>query len=142
MLSVIKDILLKEKVSRFTDEELGAFIYAVNGDMRRAITELQAAKSSGSTLKRQIDVSLDEYHKILLKIINKNSNILGELHDLLYKGRTVKEICIGLHDAVINSKGLDSTLKFKFLRTIGESEWRSNSMTPKVLLSWMVGQLL
>ncbi len=142
MLEVVKRILLTEKIARFSDEELGAFIYAVNGDMRRAITELQAAKSSGSTLKRQIDVSLDEYHKILLKITNKNKNILGELHELLYKGRTVKEICIGLHDAVINSKGLDSTLKFKLLRTIGESEWRSNSMTPKVLLSWMVGQLL
>ena len=114
----------------------------MNGDMRRAITEIQAAKASDSTLQRQIDVSLEEYHKILIKITNKNANVLGELHDMLYKGRTVKEVCLGLHDAIINSKGLDSTLKFKFLRTVGECEYRSNSMTPKVLLSWMVGQLL
>jgi len=142
MLDLLKDILLKEGVSRFSDDELGSFIYAMNGDMRRAITEIQAAKASESTLQRQIDVSLEEYHNILLKLTNKNSNVLGELHDLLYKGRTVKEICLGLHDAIINSRGLDANLKFKFLRTIGESEYRSNSMTPKVLLSWMVGQLL
>ncbi len=142
MLDMVKDILLKEGINRFSDEELAAFIYSMNGDMRRAITEIQAAKASDSTLQRQIDVSLEEYHKILIKITNKNSNVLGELHDLLYKGRTTREICVGLHDSVINSKGLDSTLKFKFLRTIGECEYRSNSMTPKVLLSWMVGQLL
>ncbi len=142
MLDMVKDILFKEQIGRFSDEELAAFIYTMNGDMRRAITEIQAAKASNSTLQRQIDISLEEYHQMLIKITNKNSNILGELHDLLYKGRTVKEICLGLHDAVINSKGLDSALKFKFLRTIGECEYRSNSMTPKVLLSWMVGQLL
>ena len=36
---------------------------------------------------------------------------------------------------------LDSTTKFKFLRTIGESEWRSTTMTPKVLASWLVGNI-
>lgn len=142
MLDMIKDILLKEGVSRFSDDELGSFIYSMNGDMRRAITEIQAARASDSTLKRQIDVSLDEYHKLLIKITNKNANVLGELHDMLYKGRTMQEICVGLHDSIINSEGLDSTLKFKLLRTVGECEYRSNSMTPKLLLSWMVGQLL
>jgi hypothetical protein len=47
-----------------------------------------------------------------------------------------------LHDVVVSSEGLDSNMKFKLLRTVGETEWRSNSMTPKVLISWMVGQLL
>jgi len=75
-----------------------------------------------------------------MKIINNNPNTLGDLHELLYQGRTVREICIGLHDAIIAS-GLDSVVKFKWLRTLGESEWRSTTMTPKVLLSWMVGQL-
>ena len=142
MLDMVKDILHKEQINRFTDEDLAGFIYSMNGDMRRAITEIQAAKASDSTLQRQIDVSLEEHHKILIKITNKNANVLGELHDMLYKGKTISEICLGLHDAIINSKGLDSTLKFKFLRTIGECEYRSHSMTPKVLLSWMVGQLL
>jgi len=53
----------------------------------------------------------------------------------------MREICVGLHDAVINDEELESNLKFKFLRTIGESEWRSTTMTPKVLASWLIGQL-
>jgi len=142
MLDMIKEILSKEKITRFSDEELGGFLYSMNGDMRRAITEIQAAKSSNSTLKKQVEVSLSEYNELLIKITNKNQNILGEIHDLLYQGKTIKEICNGLHDVIVNSEGLDTMLKFKLLRTIGETEWRSNSMTPKVLISWMVGQLL
>ena len=139
---MIKDILAKENVTRFSDEDLGGFLYTMNGDMRRAITEIQAAKSSNTTLKRQVEISLSEYNELLLKIINKNPNILGEIHDLLYQGKTIKEICNGLHDVVVNSEGIDTMLKFKLLRTVGETEWRSNTMTPKVLVSWMVGQLL
>jgi len=141
IMEVIKSILVKEKINRFDDSELSSFIYAMNGDMRRAVTELQAAKSSNKGLAVQLKTSLDEYNKILNKLQNKNKNILGELHELLYQGRTVREICVGLHDAIISSE-MDSIAKFKYLRTIGESEWRSNTMTPKVLLSWMVGQLL
>ncbi len=141
IMEVIKSILVKEKITRFDDSELSSFIYAMNGDMRRAVTELQAAKSSNKGLAVQLKTSLDEYNKILNKLQNKNKNILGELHELLYQGRTVREICVGLHDAIISSE-MDSIAKFKYLRTIGESEWRSNTMTPKVLLSWMVGQLL
>ncbi|BCV03171.1 MAG: hypothetical protein CM15mV62_410 [uncultured marine virus] len=142
MLDMVKEILRKENITRFSDEDLGGFLYSMNGDMRRAITELQAAKSSNSTLKKQVEVSLSEYNELLIKITNKNQNLLGELHDLLFQGRTVKEICSGLHDVIVNSEGLDTMLKFKLLRTVGETEWRSNSMTPRVLISWMVGQLL
>tara|TARA_R100000900_G_scaffold145663_1_gene132138 strand:+ start:1414 stop:2322 length:909 start_codon:yes stop_codon:yes gene_type:complete len=140
IMTVIQSILQREGITRFTQEELDSFIYAVNGDMRRAITELQAAKAGNSSLQKQIEQSLDEYNQIVMKIINNNPNTLGDLHELLYQGRTVREICIGLHDAIIAS-GLDSVVKFKWLRTLGESEWRSTTMTPKVLLSWMVGQL-
>ena len=141
MFSVLSQILEHERITRFDENELSSFIYAMNGDMRRAVTELQAAKSSDKGLAVQLKNSLKEYEKILIKIQNKNKNILGELHELLYQGRTVREICLGLHDAVIASE-IDSISKFKFLRTIGETEWRSTTMTPKVLLSWMVGQLL
>ena len=54
----------------------------------------------------------------------------------------MKEICNGLHDVVIASTGLDDAKKYKFLRAIGEAEWRSSTMTPKILASWLVGQLL
>ena len=142
MLIVLNSIIKSEKLSNFSQQDLGSFIYSMQGDMRRAITELQAAKSSNTTLSKQVTISLEDYENILNKIINRNTTVLGEIHELLYQGRTVRDICNGLHDVVINSEGLDSNLKFKLLRTIGESEWRSNSMTPKVLVSWMMGQLL
>ncbi|MAK51416.1 AAA family ATPase [Marinobacter sp.] len=140
MLEVIQSILQKEGITRFEANDLNSFIYAMNGDMRRAITELQAAKASDSSLKAQVDNSLDEYRKILMKIIDKQADSLQAIHNLLYDGYTIREICIGLHDAVLIAD-LDSNLKFKVLRTIGESEWRSTTMTPKVLASWLIGQL-
>ena len=140
MLEVLSFILKAEEINRFSQDELDSFIYAMNGDMRRAITELQAAKASNSTLKTQIDIGLDEYNKLLMKIVNKNNLALNSIHDLLHDGLSIREICIGLHDAVIKAE-LENTLKFKILRTIGESEWRSTTMTPKVLASWLIGQL-
>ncbi len=143
ILEVIKGILQKEQINVFGDDELSRLIYALDGDLRRAITEIQAAKASGNSLTKQIESSLEEYDKILMLILNKNLNeSLKQLHNLIYEGRSVKELCLGLHNAVINSKELDNLIKFKLLRTIGESEWRSTTMTPKVLVSWMVGQLI
>lgn len=142
MLEVLQSILKAEEITRFSQDEIGSFIYAMNGDMRRAITELQAAKASNSTLNKQIAIGLTDYNKLLISIINKNSNSLDSIHTLLHDGKTIREICVGLHDAVINSEGLDNNIKFKILRTLGESEWRSNTMTPKLLASWLVGQLL
>tara|TARA_R110000796_G_scaffold130356_1_gene245949 strand:+ start:1403 stop:2317 length:915 start_codon:yes stop_codon:yes gene_type:complete len=143
ILEVIKGILHREQITIFGDEELTRLIYSLDGDLRRAITEIQAAKTSGFSLTKQIESSMEEYDKILILLLNKNPNeSLKELHNLIYEGRSPKELCLGLHNSVINSKGLDSIIKFKLLRTIGESEWRSTTMTPKVLISWMVGQLI
>ena len=140
VLEVLTSILKAEEITRFSQDELDSFIYAMNGDMRRAITELQAAKASNSTLKTQIDAGLNEYKKLLMKIVDKDTTALSTIHDLLHNGLTVREICVGLHDAVIVSD-LGSNSKFKILRTIGESEWRSTTMTPKVLASWLISQL-
>lgn len=142
MLEVLNSILHREEITRFSQDEIGSFIYAMQGDMRRAITELQAAKATDSTLNKQITIGLTDYNKILILIINKNSNSLDSIHNLLHDGRTIREICVGLHDAVINYSGLENNIKFKILRTLGESEWRSNTMTPKLLASWLIGQLL
>jgi len=142
MIEVMASILDSEGITRFSQDEIGSFIYAMNGDMRRAITELQAAKASNSTLNKQIAIGLTDYNKLLISITNKNSNSLDSIHNLLHDGKSIREICVGLHEAVINSEGLDNNIKFKFLRTIGESEWRSNTMTPKLLASWLIGQLL
>ena len=142
MQDVLSSILHREGITRFTAEEMKPFIYSLHGDLRRGITELQAAKASNSPLQKQLEIGLTEYNELLILITNKNANALSKVHDFLYDGKTVRDICIGLHDAVINADNLDSATKFKFLRTLGESEWRSNTMTPKVLVSWMMGQLL
>ena len=63
MMEVLSSILKAEEITRFSQDELHSFIYAMNGDMRRAITELQAAKASNSTLKTQINAGLNEYKK-------------------------------------------------------------------------------
>ena len=54
----------------------------------------------------------------------------------------MKVVCQNLHDTVINMNDLDSGQKFKYLRVIGEAEWRSNNMTPKILSSWVIGQMI
>ena len=131
MMEVLTSILKAEEITRFSQDELHSFIYAMNGDMRRAITELQAAKASNSTLKTQINAGLNEYKKLLMNIVNKDTTYaLSKIHDLLHNGYTIREVCIGLHDAVIETD-LERQIKFKVLRTIGESEWRSTTMTPK-----------
>jgi len=141
MMEVLSSILKDEEITRFSQDELHSFIYAMNGDMRRAITELQAAKASNSTLKTQINAGLNEYKKLLMNIVNKDTTYaLSKIHDLLHNGYTIREVCIGLHDAVIETD-LERQIKFKVLRTIGESEWRSTTMTPKVLASWLISQL-
>ena len=141
VLDVCLDILRSENITKYSEEELQGFISAYGGDLRRAITELQAAVASNKPLKIQVQEGLQEYENIVNEIINKNASILSELHNLLYDGKTVKNICVGLHDVIINGT-IESNIKFKFLRVIGESEWRSTTMTPRVLLSWMVGQLI
>tara|TARA_R110002110_G_scaffold266395_3_gene482198 strand:- start:838 stop:1749 length:912 start_codon:yes stop_codon:yes gene_type:complete len=142
MLDAVKVILKDEGIENtYDDKSLYAFIGSFNGDLRRAITELQAATSSGNPLKLQVQIGLKEYENIINEIINKNTNAISLLHDLLYDGRSVKEICVGMHDVIIDSK-MDSEIKFKLLRVIGESEWRSTNLTPRVLVSWMVGQLI
>ena len=142
ILEVVKGILQREEITGFDDNELSSFIATLNGDLRRAITEIQAAKYSNISLKKQSEISLEEYVKIINLITNKDTAVLSILHDMIYAGRDISEICIGLHDAVINMNGLDSNVKFKYLRTLGESEYRSTTMTPRVLVSWFVGQLM
>ena len=140
ILEVIQKILQAEGVERFSQDELVTFISSASLDLRRVITEVQAAKSSNTSLKKQIEIGLEDFSKGLDILINNKNSAIAYFHKMLVDGRSVKEICIGMHDAVINSEGLDAKIKFKFLRTIGETEWRSTTMTPKVLLSWMVGQ--
>jgi len=139
--TLLKTILSREDISHPSDVDLGQFISHYNGDVRRTITELQAALASGTSLKRQVNKSLERYDDILQLLENDNHRkALEELHNALYSGKTVKDICYGLHEVIVKSDINDDS-KYKYLRAVGEAEWRGNSMTPRVLISWLVAQL-
>ena len=139
--TLCKTILTKEEKSHPSDADLDSFISYYNGDVRRTITELQAALASGTSLKRQVNKSLERYDDILQLLENENHRkALEELHNALYSGKTVKDICYGLHEVIVKSDINDNS-KYKYLRAVGEAEWRGNSMTPRVLVSWLVAQL-
>jgi len=136
----ITNILTRE--GHVVPAEIRPFIYAFNGDLRRTITELQASIASGVRLDLQVEKGLKQYEQITMNIVNKNPNeVLTSLHNLIYDGVSTKEICVGLHDYIISSE-MGESQKLKFLRVIGEGEWRSHNMTPKLLVSWMVGNLI
>lgn len=142
MHKMLSEILETEEISHVSDEELETFIESLNGDMRRGLTELQAAIYSKSSLLTQIDKNLEPYTEIL-NLIDENNydNSLERMHILLYNSVDMRTICVNLHDVVIKTD-MPSTKKFKMLRAIGEAEWRSSNMTPKLLASWLVGQLI
>jgi len=143
ILWVLKDILKKEHITSIDEEALGGFIYAVEGDLRRAITELQASISSKTPLSIQIERMHEPYEQLLDSILDKQyESALTQMHDLIYLSVDMKTICVCLHDVLLKRHLLEAPVKFKLLRVIGESEWRSSNMTPKVLCSWMIGQMI
>jgi len=138
IFTVVEKVLKRE--GHDLPDRLMHFINSYNGDLRRVLTELQAAIASGSSLKEQVNKGLEEYENILSLIVdNEHDKALNSLYDELMKGKTVKDICLGLHDVVISSE-MDANTKYRILRVIGEGEWRSSTMTPRILISWMVTQ--
>ena len=140
ILDVIKEILHAESITRFSEDELSTFINAGDLDLRRAITQVQAAKSSNTSLSKQIEIGLEEFQKVLQLLSDKNK-AQEKLVSMNVNGRSIREIIEGLHDALVQSEGMDSNQKWKLLRIFGEAQWRSTTMTPRVLISWMVGQI-
>ena len=136
------EILPKEDIKTHSDIELDKFITYLQGDLRRGLNELQASSASKRTLQYQIDINMRPYSEIM-KMINENNydNALEKVHKLIYDSTDMKTICINLHTEVLETES-DSSYKFKMLRIIGETEYRSNNMNPKVLASWMVGQMI
>lgn len=142
MKYILCEILSKEDIKTHSDVELDKFITYLQGDLRRGLNELQASSASKRTLQYQIDMNMKPYSEII-KMINENNyeNALEKVHKLIYDSTDMKTICINLHTTVLETES-DSNYKFKMLRIIGETEWRSNNMNPKVLASWMVGQMI
>ena len=142
MKYIMSEILSKENINTHSEEELDKFIIYLQGDLRRGLNELQASSASKRTLQYQIDMNMKPYSEIIQMINeNKYENALEKVHKLIYDSTDMKTICINLHTTVLETES-DSNYKFKMLRIIGETEWRSNNMNPKVLASWMVGQMI
>jgi DNA polymerase III delta prime subunit len=142
----IKEVLvkiLKSEDKPIPDgEDFDTFINGLHGDIRRGITELQASVNSNTPITILIERTHKPYEIIKECVLNKDyNNGLEKLHALIYLSVDMKTVCMNLHDVFLKSN-LDTTLKFKYLRVIGEAEWRSSSMTPKVLASWMIGQMI
>ena len=139
---VLERIMTLESIPPYDEKQLDSFISSVQGDIRRAITELQASVHSNTPLSIQIERMHEPYNDLLDSILNKQyESALTQLHDLIYLSVDMKTVCISMHDVILKRE-LDSGMKFKLLRVVGESEWRSSNMTPKVLASWMIGQMI
>jgi replication factor C small subunit len=141
MKTVLTTILENEQ-KVVPDEEMDMFICYLQGDLRRGVTELQASVASGRSLTKLIDDNLEPYTQLLQLIAdNDYTNALNGVHNLIHTTTDMRTICRNLHDVIIKSE-MESNHKFKLLRIVGEAEWRSSNMTPKVLASWMIGQMV
>jgi len=138
---VVERILRLEGKNIPTEADLEAFISSYDGDLRRVITELQAAIASNRPLNLQVTKSLEQYAIVLSLVLDKEyDKAIQSLYTMSNKGKSVKDICIGLHDSVIDME-LEYMKKFSLLRVIGDAEWRSQIMTPRILISWMIAQM-
>ena len=144
MYAVLERILLLEGVEGIEQKELESFIEVCRGDLRGAITQLQASVFSNTPITKQIERIHEPYREILdMILIKKFDNAHDSVMELVGQSVDMKTICVNLHDVIINDSRRDGGgMKFKLLRVIGEAEWRSSNMTPKVLASWMIGQMI
>ena len=140
---VLVEVMIKERQTVPYSEDFDTFISSLQGDIRRGLTELQASVNSNTPIKILIERTHAPYKEIMSFVLNKDYNkALDTMHKLVYLSVDMKTVCQNLHDTVIDMNELDNGQKFKYLRVIGEAEWRSNSMTPKILSSWMIGQMI
>ena len=142
MCLMLNEICAKESYNTVTVEELKVFAEALNGDMRRAINELQASAYSKSNIIDTSKEFISTYQNVF-DLINdgKHSTALDALLDEIYKGKEVKTMVQNLHQIVLDS-GTERKIKFKWLRLLGEMEWRHRMMTPKIIASWFVAQFM
>lgn len=139
---ILTRVLELEGANQPDSGDFDTFINGLQGDIRRGLTELQASINSNTPLKILIDRTQKPYKEIMQHVLNKDYNkALNKMHNLVYLSVDMKTICQNLHETVIDME-LETNHKFKFLRVIGEAEWRSNNMTPKILSSWMIGQMI
>ena len=140
-------VRLKEIISdndvEFSDENINKLLEITDGDMRRAINELQACVFSGKSPATLHQEHMGPYQKCIEQLLGKNGDAALEfLMRLVYNGHTVKEICGKLLQCVLDMDSIEATAKFKAVAAIGETEWRARSVAPKVIVGWFVAQFM
>ena len=136
VLEAAMNILEKENIE--VPSNLPDFCLTFKGDLRRTIGELQASNTSGMIL----NTPTDEFENIMqLLLDNASEEAREKLLGLSKMGYSVNDICNNLHD-IISDGSLPSEIKFNYLRLIGETQYRGQTMTPRIALSWMVAQTL
>lgn len=141
MVLLLSEICEKENY-KVSNTELNNFCETLNGDLRRAINEIQACSFSDSNLKEKTVEFMNNYMEIIKKLIQVETSAAHELLlKEVFKGHSVKEIANNLHQCVLEMD-MNRNEMFKCLAHIGEMEWRSSSMTPKILVSWFAAQFM
>jgi len=125
----------------FDDTLVREVVDISGGDFRRAINELQACIFSGKSPKNLNSEGLVPYVRCIENIESKPKEAVAFLERLVLSGHSVTDICAKLLQAV-TSMDLDNTQSFKVVASVGEMEWRSRSVTPKVLVNWFVANLV
>jgi len=133
--------IITENNAEFSEENAHKIVDICGGDMRRAINELQACIYSGKTPDNLLNEHMGPYKNCLKQLLNKDPDALDFLQRLVFAGHTVKDICGKLLQCVLDME-LSATEKFKVVGAVGEMEWRSRSVTPKVLVAWFTAQFM
>lgn len=111
------------------------------GDFRRAINETQACIFSNKNVDELINATTRFYKDSMERLVGGDPSGMDYLNTLIRKGHNVKDICNKLLQSVIDMD-LDDSTKFMCVSTIGEMEWRSRSVSPKVLIAWFCSQIM
>tara|TARA_R110002020_G_scaffold184548_3_gene381661 strand:+ start:3870 stop:4760 length:891 start_codon:yes stop_codon:yes gene_type:complete len=107
------------------------------GDIRSAVIAAQASNFAFDLSNYENDI----YEKIIHDLLCSNKQqALEQLHTLSYKGHSVAEICEHMHNCILE-KDIKINEKFKWLALLGETEWRSTTANPQILLSWFVSKI-
>jgi len=140
IVDILSIICEKEKLS-FNKVELTKFAELLNGDLRRGINELQACSYSGGSLVDKSKEFISQYKDVVKSVSAREyDGALTVLLDEVYRGRNVREISHNLHRIILEEE-MENRVKYKWLRLLGEMEWRAKDMTPKIIVSWLIAQL-
>lgn len=122
-------------------EDIETLVDVSGGDMRRAINELQACIYSGKTPENIHRENIIPYKLCIQNSLDgKQEKSLDFLNRLVVAGHSVKDICNKLLQSILDMD-LPPSTKFKVVALVGETEWRSRSVSPKVLVAWFVASI-